>query len=72
MEELLQSTVVRVIVGVVVVLIVVDVVRKLFAKPKQDDLRVQVLCVACGWRGRVGKYNRRCAQCGSTSVSDRL
>ena len=29
---------------------------------------VEVLCTECQWRGRTGRYVRRCPKCGATSI----
>lgn len=29
---------------------------------------VEIRCLDCQWRGRAGRYARRCPNCGSTSV----
>jgi hypothetical protein len=53
------------------VAMVVLVLRQLFARPKVPPVHVRVACRSCGWRGVVGKYNRRCSACGSVNLENR-
>jgi hypothetical protein len=69
MQELLNGPYGWGLIGLVALVILVQVVRKLLARPKESPYYVRVKCSGCGWTGQVGKFNRRCNACGSLSVT---
>jgi hypothetical protein len=68
MPELLNNPVVRIVIGVVVLVVLVQLARKLFSRQQKSKYHVLVRCRSCGWQGLVGKFNLRCNACGSVSV----
>lgn len=64
MEALLDNPYARIGLALVVLVVVVKLVSRLFAKqaPASPNY-VQARCPSCGWQGAVGKYNRKCSNC---------
>lgn len=55
-------------IGLLVVLMILQSLRK-----KRDDLgalNVPAWCAACGWKGSVSKYVRKCPKCGGEVQKD--
>jgi hypothetical protein len=69
MPELLDHPAAIVLVVGVVVMVAL-VLRQLLARPKVPPVHLRVACRSCGWKGVVGKYNRRCSACGSVNLED--
>lgn len=51
------------VVGLVVLKVVVDRARILFARTAVDEKLQRVACQACGWQGRVSRIAGRCPSC---------
>ena len=57
-------TVLQLLLGLIGLFVVMTLIDKLRGKPGGDPaLNVDAQC-ACGWRGSVSKYSRRCPKCG--------
>jgi uncharacterized membrane protein YqjE len=57
-------TVLHALLGVIGLFVLMTIVEKIRGKPAADtSLNVDVRC-ACGWKGSVSKYTRRCPKCG--------
>ena len=70
LPELLES---YWLLGLVALVVLIALVRALMPRRKPAGAFIEVVCNECGWRGTVGKYNRRCSQCGAAvggSVAD--
>ena len=55
-------------IGIAILFFVFRAIHRHFNKPKPAGVFVQMKCPHCGWAGKVGKYDVRCRQCGSTDV----
>jgi hypothetical protein len=70
MEELIRSPIVQTVIVLAVLFFVGRWVYEKLTKPKAAGVFTQVRCRKCGWRGTVGKYNKKCSQCGSTNLQE--
>ena len=68
--ELLNHPLVRAAIAIVVLAVLGKFVWTKLFPPKVAGVFDRVRCTGCGWTGTVGKYNRRCPQCGGTKVKD--
>lgn len=68
MPEFLTSPLAKALIAVAMLVLLVRLAIKLFVKPKADAMHLKVRCKKCGWRGMVGKYNRRCYSCNGTDL----
>ncbi len=44
--------------------VVLSVLKKMWAKAPPDAHHVAVHCLHCGWQGQVSRYKPRCSKCG--------
>ena len=68
MGDLLDSNLIRVVAAAAVAGVLIKVLWPMLFPPAGDPLQLKVRCPICGWRGTVGKYNRKCAKCGATTL----
>ena len=57
--------------GVAVGVVVLIVAWRAFSPKKQvvgDDMKLNVVCKGCGWKGIVTKYNQVCRKCNSRDL----
>lgn len=64
-EELFAGvTVLHVILGLVALVLLVRLWHWTFGRRQhKSDHMLEGTCEACGWRGQVGRYSRRCPRC---------
>ena len=68
MDEFLKSDLFRYGAAAVAVLIVGRVIWRLLFPQKVLVQSTRVRCSSCGWTGTIGKYNRKCSKCGSSTL----
>lgn len=68
MEDFFHSEAFRTIAFFLGVLLVLRALYRLVGKSKLDAGYLKVKCYQCRWVGTVGKYNQKCAKCGSTNL----
>jgi len=49
--------------GLVVLLVLIGVLKRIFSRSKSDVYAQKVSCSQCGWQGKVSKYAGRCPRC---------
>jgi hypothetical protein len=70
MDEFFRSDLFKAVAAAVVAGVLLKLVWPLLFRPKADGLSLRVRCSLCGWKGTVGKYNRKCAKCASTTLEN--
>ena len=70
MEELIKSPIVQTVILLVVAFFVGRWIYERLTKPKAVGVWQNVRCRKCGWKGTVGKYNKKCSGCGSTNLQE--
>lgn len=53
------------IIGIAVLMYFGPRIIRRFLPKEESDLFVYVVCDECGWKGKVGKYNKVCRSCNS-------
>lgn len=57
--------------GVLALIVVISIVRKMFRTEEDTSEHVQVVrCKSCGWQGKVSRYVGRCPKC-NEPIGDR-
>ena len=70
MDEFLRSPLFRYGAAAVVGLVLGRLLWRMLFPEKALVQSSRVRCPLCGWRGTIGKYNRKCSKCGSTTLEE--
>ena len=69
-EKLLEPPLVYILIAVGALIVLPPIYKLLKPKEKAAQM-IAVKCRNCGWTGKVGKYNKTCSKCGSSTLAPR-